>query len=86
MEDRLENLQHHVAAFELQLRHVVVDKEIFNATPFKPNYYLELEIFQFISQILDGALCRTSEVQRGFVSPLQVTYLPPVWDLLLPLA
>jgi len=38
------------------------------------------------SQILGGALCRAFKVQREFVSPLQVTHLPPVWDLLLPLA
>ena len=38
------------------------------------------------SQILDGALCRSFKFQREFVSPLQVTHLPPVWDLLLPLA
>ena len=40
----------------------------------------------FFSQILDGALCTAFKVQREFVSPLQVTHLPPVWDLLLPLA
>ena len=40
----------------------------------------------FFSQILDGALCRAFKVQREFVSPLQITHLPPVWDLLLPLA
>ena len=39
-----------------------------------------------LSQILDGALCRAFKVQREFVSPLQVTHLPHVWDLLLPLA
>jgi len=30
--------------------------------------------------------CRTFKVQREFVSPLQVTHLPPVWGILLPLA
>ena len=38
------------------------------------------------SQVLDGALCRAFKVQMEFVTPLQVTHLPPVWDLLLPLA
>ena len=40
----------------------------------------------FFSQIFDGALCRAFKVQRKCVSPLQITHLPPVWDLLLPLA
>ena len=38
------------------------------------------------SQILDGALCRAFKIQREFVSSLQVTHLPPVWGILLPLA
>ena len=38
--------------------------------------------FSPFSQIL----CRAFKVQRGFVNPLQVTHLPPVWDLLLSLA
>ena len=38
------------------------------------------------SQIIDGALCRALIVQREFVSPRQVTHLPLVWDVLLPLA
>ena len=38
-----------------------------------------------LSQILDGAVCRAFKVQREFVGPLQVTHLPPVWNILLPL-
>ena len=40
----------------------------------------------YLSQTLDGALYRAFKVQRKFVSPLQDTHLPLVWDLLLPLA
>ena len=36
--------------------------------------------------LLSDTLCRAFKVQREFVSPLQVTHLAPVWDILLPLA
>ena len=45
-------------------------------------YFLSFSFFL----ILDGALCRAFKVQQEFVSPLQVTHLPRVWDVLLPLA
>ena len=45
-----------------------------------------LSVFLPFSQILDRALCRAFKVQRELVSSLQVTHLPTVWDLLLPLA
>ena len=53
----------------------------FNATEYKCRFG---EVLSF-SQILDGALCMAFKDQLEFVSPLQVTHLPPVWGLSLPL-
>ena len=46
---------------------------------------LSKSFFLSFSRILDGALSRACNIQREFVSALQVTHLPPVWDHLLPL-